>query len=42
MRNKISKKRNTKNKKSTKKSRAVKKKLVFRFIIPKNKFIRYA
>lgn len=42
MQNKISKKRNIRKKKGTKKSCAVKKKLVFRFLIQKNKFIRYA
>ena len=42
MRDKISKKRTTRKRKVTKKSRAAKKKLIFRFLIQKNKFIKYA
>jgi len=42
MRDKISKKRTIRKKKGTKKSRDGKRKLVFRFLIKKNKFIKYA
>lgn len=42
MRDKISKKRNIRKKKGTKKSRVYKKKLIYRFLVKKNKFIKYA